>query len=179
MTSALYSDITPTAESIPPIAMKEIRQHQSGHRSLRNRNRKWGLHQKNQRISISSEANDLKLPGVIDSHRCERGRRERSATLEVIQPTYCRMEKKNDTEEFFQLCLHCIMYGNEERITRRSSTVLHGGKLHEVVHADVLCMRPPHTSDLKYILLTEDDLSSYTWLHPYASADSEAITNAI
>lgn len=40
-------------------------------------------------------------------------------------------------------------------------------------------MGPSDNNNLTYILLIKDDLSSYTWLHPCASADSEAATNAI
>lgn len=61
---------------------------------------------------------------------------------------------------------------------RPLSIALHGEKSSEVIHADFLYMGTVERSELKYVLVIRDDLSSYTWLWPCSSADSEAATSA-
>lgn len=86
---------------------------------------------------------------------------------------------KQDVKEFLQACIHCIISKNSDRIPRPLATALHGEKTNEVVHAVFLYMGPSNCDDLAYVLLIKDDLSSYTWLCPCPSADSEAATKAI
>eukprot|EP00171_Calliarthron_tuberculosum_P004595 IDg4595t1 len=58
------------------------------------------------------------------------------------------------------------------------SHALHGEQPNEVVHADYLYMGPSATTDLKYVLIIRDDLSSYVWLWPTAGPTSESAAEA-
>lgn len=86
---------------------------------------------------------------------------------------------KHNVRELTQSCIHCIVSRNGERIARPLATAIHGDQPSEVVHADILYMGPAEGSQLKYLLLIKDDLSSYTWLHPSENADSDAATSAL
>lgn len=180
MVAALYKDIAPTSEDLTAVWINEIKLHQARHHSpAETEIDDDGIHKYNQRIWVPSGANDLKLRIAVEAHCGERGHRAYDVTLEVIQRTYWWPEIKEDIKEFIQSCIHCIISRNGERIPRPLSTALHGERPNEVVHADFLYMGPSNIEGLTYVLLIKDDLSSYTWLHPCANADSEAATNAI
>lgn len=73
---------------------------------------------------------------------------------------------KEDVRKFSQACIHCIVSRNGENLPCLLSISLHGDRPNNVVHADFLHMAPAEKSDLKYILVIKDNISSYTWLHP-------------
>lgn len=85
----------------------------------------------------------------------------------------------HDVEEFIQTCIHCIISQNSNGIPRPLLTVLQGEKPNEVVHADFLYMGSSNNNNVRYIFLIKNDFSTYSWLHPCDSADSEFATNAI
>lgn len=138
-----------------------------------------GIWMANGKIWIPKDANSLKLRIAVAGHCGERGHRAYAATLDTIGESYWWDEMKKDVREFTQSCIHCIISRNGERIPRPLSTALHGERPNEVIHADFLYMGPPERSELKYVLVIKDDLSSYTWLWPCGSADSEAATYAL
>lgn len=178
--AVLYTDIVPSSSTIKAVTLTEIineQQQQEIPKNLRRDNE--GIYRKGQQIWIPEEASDLKLRITIDAHCGERGHRAYDATLETITQSYWWADFKADVRKFTQSCIHCIVSRTGERIPRPLASALHGEKLNEVVHADFLYMGPAAGSDLKYILVIKDDVSSYTWLHACSNADSDAATNAL
>lgn len=86
---------------------------------------------------------------------------------------------KEDVQKFNEACIHCIASRNGEIIPRPLSTALYGHRPNEVFHTYFLYMGPAEKSDLKYILVIKDDISSYTWIHPCTSSDSDAAESAL
>lgn len=52
-------------------------------------------------------------------------------------------------------------------------------KPNEVVQMDFFNLGTVQESDLKYVSVLKDDHSSYTWLLPFASPDSEATADVL
>lgn len=65
-------------------------------------------------------------------------------------------------KDFVQFCMHCIILKASGRISRLLASSLHGQKPSGVVPTDSLYTGNSDQDDLRYILLTKDDLSSYT-----------------
>lgn len=84
-----------------------------------------------------------------------------------------------EVKEFTQGCINCIIYRAGERIPRPLATSLHGQKPNEVVHMDFLYMGIAEKRDVRYVLVLNDDVSSYTWLFASSSPDAETAAGAL
>lgn len=84
-----------------------------------------------------------------------------------------------DVKEFVSDYLHCVVSRTGEKIPRPIGKALHGSTPNEVVHMDFLFMGKAATSDMKYVLIIRDDLSSYIWLRPSVAATSDCATEAL
>lgn len=86
---------------------------------------------------------------------------------------------QQDICELTRSCIHCILSQWEERIPAPLATALHGSKHIEVVHSVILYISAESRCSLKYILMIQNDLIPYTWLHLCDNVDSDAATTAI
>lgn len=178
--AALYKDIVPTASAIKQVNVGDILEEQTKYKPTEVLEKdENGLYKKESSIWIPDEATNLKLRIVVEGHCGERGHRAYEATLEAIKETYWWSNIKQDVREFTQACIHCIISRNGERIPRPLATAIHGEKPNEVIHMDFLYMGPAEESNMKYLLLIKDDLSSYAWLYPCERADSDVATSAL
>lgn len=86
---------------------------------------------------------------------------------------------KQEVRKFFQSCVHFIISRTGERIPKLSASSIHGKMPNKVVCADFLYTIECNKSDVTYLMLIKDDLTSYTWLYPCENADSAAVTYVI
>lgn len=84
-----------------------------------------------------------------------------------------------DVRELAQACIHCLVSRLGDIIPRPLVTALNGQRPNEVVHTDFQYIGDAKMRDLKYILVIRDFISSYSWLPPYDTADSDAATIAL
>lgn len=70
-------------------------------------------------------------------------------------------------------------FRNGDCIPRPQATAIQGDRPNEGIHADFLYMGPANGSNVKYLLLIKDDLSSYSWIHPCNNAERDAVTIAL
>lgn len=99
--------------------------------------------------------------------------------MEIVNKLYWWSDLKEDLRAFTQSCIHCTVVNSGLRILRSLSVALHASKPNEVVHADFLYVGLAESCEIKYVLLSMDDISSYTWLYLCANADSDAATNVL
>ena len=85
---------------------------------------------------------------------------------------------RSDVSIFVSNCVHCIMSKTGHKIPRPLPLTLHATKPNEVVNFDFLYLGQSHT-EIKYVLVIKDDLSSYVWLKPCSSANSETAAHEI
>lgn len=85
---------------------------------------------------------------------------------------------KEDISVFVKTCLQCLVSRTGEVIPRPFFSALHATTINEVVHMDYLYIGDS-ISNLRYVILIRDDLSSYIWLWPTEAPTSEAAIDAI
>ena len=83
-----------------------------------------------------------------------------------------------DFTSFVHGCLHCIATRTGEVVPRPYGHSLHGARPNEVLHVDFLFMGTSSTQ-MSYVLIIRDDLSSYVWLYPTQGATSDAAAEAL
>lgn len=165
---ALYADIVPSAHEVEDITIKEIINEQKNlYPPVGVEKDEIGLFKKDQRTWIPDDAKTLKLRITVEAHRGERGHQAYDANLETVTQSYWWTNVKKDIREFTQSFIHCIVSRTGERTARPLASALHGSKPNKVVHVDFLYMGSAADCELKYVLVIEDDLSSYTWLHAW------------
>lgn len=116
---------------------------------------------------------------MIAAHCRIGGHRGIDVTENKVKAEFIWHDLKKDVREFVQKCLHCIITRNGERIPKPLATVLDSQWPNEVIHMDFLYMGPTEKTNLKYVLLLKDDLTSYSWLMPFQNQDSEAAVSAL
>lgn len=121
----------------------------------------------------------MKLKIANNYHAGEKGHRSYTAIMVTIDSVYWRTDIRQDIKKLIQSCIHCIVFRIEEIIPRLLSTALHEEKLNEVVHADLIYMGPAEESNVKYMLIIKDGISSYTGLCPCDNVDSDAASAAV
>ena len=124
------------------------------------------------KIWVPDEADDLQWRLLITSHCGHAGHRGTESTLAVLSEEFIWSSMDEDTSSFVANCIHCVMSKAGLKIPRPLSLTLHASKPNEVVHFDFLYLGQS-TEGLRYVLVIKDDLSSYVWLIPCASANSE------
>lgn len=178
--AALYKDIVPAAASRTAIDIEDAKREQANNLGTEtNIQRKNGIVYNDNKIWIPERAKELKLRIIVEAHCSERGRQAHASTLEVISSQYWWTRLKEAVREFTLAYIHCIVSRNDEQIPRRLSTALQGVCPNEVVHVDFLCIEPAEESNLKYILVVKDDISSYNWLQLCINADNEAAVSTV
>lgn len=121
---------------------------------------------------------DLKVEESSQRPLCWNGQSTFTATSDTIEEMFWWTDMKEDIREFTQSSIHCIFSSIVDRVPRLLLTAQHGDRPDEVVHAGVYIHESSRRENLKYILVEKDDMSSYTWLYSYSSANSEAAWNA-
>lgn len=101
------------------------------------------------------------------------GHRKIKVTENKVRAELSWRDLRKDFKEFIQHCLHCNILRNGDRIPRPLATALYGQKPEEVVQMDFLYMAPAKNSKVKYVLVLKDNLTSYSWLLPQDSRDSD------
>lgn len=80
---------------------------------------------------------------------------------------------------FVQNCLYCIITRTGKHISRPLSIVLRREWANEIVHMDSSYMGNGTESDMDYILILKNGLTSYFYLHLDSSRYSEADTKSL
>lgn len=130
------------------------------------------------RLWIPDEAEDLQLRIIVSAHCGNAGHRGIITTSHTIRDKCFWSTIDEDVAAFIHNCIHCIMAKTGKRIPRPLSTTLHATFPNQVVHFDYLYLGPS-SGEEKYALGIKCDLSSYLWLLPYCSANSENSADGI
>lgn len=130
------------------------------------------------RIWIPADDQELKLKVLAISHSGMMGHRGKDSTERVVLESYTWHDMNSDISSLVHGCLDCLMKRTGEVVPRPYGHGLHGDAPNEVVHMDYLYMGKSN-SDLLYLLLIRDDLSSYVWLWPTTEATSTAAAVAV
>lgn len=121
-----------------------------------------GIYQEQKRTWTVSKATNLKLWIAVEAHFGDPGHKAFDTTLDILHRVYCWPEMSQEIEELTQACIYCNISQIREHILHAFSTAVNEEKPNEVIYADILYMKPVEENDLKYLLLTKDDISSYT-----------------
>lgn len=116
----------------------------------------------------------IKLKLLAKAHCGCAVHRGKNSTRTIIRSEFHRRQLGEGVEDFVLNCFHCIIARSWERIPCPLARALHGQLLNEVIHMYFLYIGPVRDSVWKYVLILEDYLTSYSWLPPHSSLDSEA-----
>ena len=123
-------------------------------------------------VWIPPDSSDLQLRICIVAHTSAAGHRGKESTLHHIQQFFFWETLKIDVHRFVNACLHCVSTLRGGREPRPYGPALHGLAPNDLLQFDFLEMCDSATG-MKYILMVRDDFSGYSWLVPFANADSE------
>ncbi len=129
-------------------------------------------------VWVPEQAGDLQLRICIAAHTSGGGHRGTEATEIAIRQHFFWATLTEDVRTFVKSCIHCLSTTGGVRVPRPFGPALHGTKANDLLQFDYLEMAPSKTGH-KYLLLLRDDFSSYCWLFPFESANSENAANAI
>lgn len=93
-------------------------------------------------------------------------------TETIVRAEFIWGDLRKDVREFVQHCLHCIVTKTGDLLPRPLATALHGQKPNEVGHMDFLYMVLAKDTEMRYVLVLKDDLTSYSRLLPHNSPGS-------
>ena len=124
------------------------------------------------KIWIPDDANDLKLRLMTVAHAGEAGHRGCDSTVDALKSEFTWTGLAEDTKDFINDCLLCIIAKSGNRIPRPLSSGIHATKPGQILHFDYLYLGRSSGIE-KYVLVLKDDLSSYCWLEPVDGAPSE------
>ena len=127
------------------------------------------------RIWVPSQAHHLQLTIMLVGHAGASGHRGVYATRAMVSEFYWWETLETDVKEFCQSCLLCLCTLGGKRVARPLGSALHATLPNQVLHFDFLYLGPSDDGFV-YILLVRDDLSAYTWLRAYQTADAAAAT---
>jgi Integrase zinc binding domain/Integrase core domain len=129
-------------------------------------------------IWIPAEFTDLQLRICVVGHTGLSGHRGTKTTVYNIRSMFYWPTLQEDVTMFCSTCLHCCSSLGGDVEPRPWGEALHASTPNEVLHFDFLFMGPADTGD-QYLLLLKDDLSSFVWLVPCATADTQATAIAL
>lgn len=125
----------------------------------------------NGQIWVPPQDTDLKLKLLCISHAGEAGHRGITSTYDALSRAYYWDGMRQDTAEFVDKCILCILSKAGKKIPRPLSSTTHATLPGKILHFDYLYLG--RSSDIeKYVLVLKDDLSSYCWIEPVSAADS-------
>lgn len=101
-----------------------------------------------------------------------------SSTLHAIRKFFHWPNARALVASFVFRCLLCLLSKSGERIPHPRGEHAHADKPDAILHFDYRSLGPS-IENLKYILVLKDDLSSYTWLVPFAAANAENATTPL
>lgn len=129
-------------------------------------------------IWIQRSANTLTVKALVSARCGNSVNRIKKTTMNTFISEYYWKNLKENLRDFAQNCIHCIITNTGKRVPRPLSTALHGRRPNEVVHMDFLYIGAAKETDLKYVLVGKDDLTSYCWLHICIHPDSKVVVHA-
>lgn len=168
--------------SIPVYSVKHARRNKSGNRK-ENRSTKrsqilrdvmedaGGMWLYTGNMSILEEEDDIKLQVTISTRRRIRGHRGKEASEDPARSEFHFRKLKADTYYLEQNLTNCIIDRTKKRMPRLLAKHCHGHRTNKMVRMTLLYIRKAKGSVSKYLLLSKDDLSAYTWLALRGSAD--------
>ena len=125
---------------------------------------------KEDRIVIPEEAEELKLRLIITAHCGAMGHRG-------VEPTYLRLKvvfnwknMKEDVKQFIKNCIHCVANGGGNLTRVPLGHSIQGTRPNEVIHMDYV-----YICDNGYLLTIKDSFSKYL-VHYYCTELSAAVT---
>lgn len=173
--AALFKGIVPGTEELKAPLESEVREAQRLEdppvKPVEDTDGLWKI---DGRTWIPKNVDHLKLKILIEGHCGGARHRRKEATRNILREGFEWDCQKGDVNEFVQNCWYCITSWAGDRIPCPLAVSLLGQKPDEVVHMDFLYMGLAEGSELQYVLVIKDDLSSYSWSLPYPTADSEA-----
>lgn len=138
-----------------------------------------GLIYVNGRIWIPREDSEMRMKIIVASHCGSMGHRGVDSTASIIRENFQWIGLLQDVKDFLKACLHCLVARSGEIIPRPHANTIHAQRTNEVIHCDYLYMGPSLGTNLQYVLIIRDDLSSYVWLWPTNSASGDAAAEVI
>ena len=126
-------------------------------------------------------SHDLALRIMVVSHSGSAGHRGVDATTITIKSSFWWPKLTQDVQRFVKDCLHCEL-NKGAVIPRPWGTALHADAPNKLLHYDFLFMDRIKTKDPDgycYVLVIQDDFSSYRELIPTKTADSHVVVTAL
>lgn len=120
----------------------------------------------------------LKLRILIAGHTGLGGHRGSRTSLAILRAHFTWDGMPKDVEDFCKSCLHCLSTSTGNTVPRPLGHSLHAEKPNQILHFDFCYIGKSNTGEI-YILILKDDLSSYVWLFPSATADAEQVADAL
>lgn len=130
------------------------------------------------KVWIPNSATELHIRLLVAAHCGASGHRGAETTSSRLKERYTWATLEEDTREFVRNCLHCIVAKGGIKVPRPLSSALHGTRPNEVLHFDYIYMGLG-IDELKYVLVLQDDLSSYKWFCATSAAAAEPAAEEI
>ena len=135
---------------------------------------------RNGAIFIPTDEIQLQLRIYVVGHFGIAGHRGYDTTLKNIQKYFFWETMQDDIKMFYDSCLHCSSTSSGHRIPRPYGHAMHSDKQNEILHFDFIYMgKSGADRPLEYVLMMNDDASSYAWFHPTESADALSATEGL